>query len=144
MSSEPKIESSIWEKIGDSLSAFSESVGKFITRLFGSSNERVIRGLGYVRASKAGAVHTVTPGSMLAQVNELEPKMQALDAEGLKNVTVQIREKLKQGATLDSVLPEAYAACREAAKRTKNMRHFDVQILGGAILHGYGQGRGNI
>src|SRR5204862_3113667 len=49
------------------------------------------------------------------------------------------RERLKNGETLEELLPEAFAACREAAKRTKNMRHFDVQILGGIVLH-----RGNI
>jgi preprotein translocase subunit SecA len=128
---------SFLEKIGDKLSAFSEAVANFLTRLLGSSNERHIRKLGYVR-HKDGT-HEVIPGSLLAQVNELEPKMRALSDEDIKGLTPKFRERLRQGATLDDILPEAFAACREAARRTKNMRHFDVQILGGAVLH-----KGNI
>jgi preprotein translocase subunit SecA len=106
-------------------------------RLFGSSNQRYIRKLGYVRA-KDGS-HTVIPGSLLAQVNDLEPQMRALSDEELAGLTPKFRERLAQGAPLDDLLPEAFAACREAGHRTKNMRHFDVQILGGIVLH-----RGNI
>src|SRR5207245_2366258 len=62
---------SFWEKLGDGLSAFSEGFGKFLMRLMGSSNERYVRKLGYIRASKPGATHTVIPGSLLAQVNDL-------------------------------------------------------------------------
>src|SRR6185437_3215738 len=121
------------------LSVFSEGVGTFLLGLFGSSNERYIRGLGYIRATAAGATHTVIPGSLLAQVNELEEKMRGLSDDELKALTPKYRERLAQGATLESLLPEAFAACREAGRRTKNMRHFDVQILGGIVLH-----RGNI
>ncbi|HEX5271637.1 MAG TPA: preprotein translocase subunit SecA, partial [Gemmataceae bacterium] len=87
----------------------------------------------------ADGSHTATPGHTLARVNELEPQMRARSDDELKAVTPRLREKLAQGATLDDLLPEAFAACREAGRRTKNMRHFDVQILGGAVLH-----RGNI
>src|SRR5205807_3820021 len=76
---------------------------------------------------------------LLAQVNELEEKMHVLSPEELKALTPQLRQRLANGATLEDLLPEAFAACREAAYRTKNMRHFDVQILGGIVLH-----RGNI
>ncbi len=76
---------------------------------------------------------------MLAQVNELEEKMHALSDDELKALTPQFRQRLAQGTPLDDLLPEAFAACREAALRTKNMRHFDTQILGGVVLH-----RGNI
>src|SRR5215471_11274188 len=65
--------------------------------------------------------------------------MQALSDEELRGLTPKFRERLAQGATLDDLLPEVFAACREAGKRTKNMRHFDVQMLGGIVLH-----RGNI
>src|SRR5262249_47203344 len=137
MATETAVDVSIWEKIGDGFTTFAEGLGTVLTRLFGSSNERMVRQLGYIRA-KDGS-YTVTPGSLLAQVNELEPKMQALSDEELKGITPQLKEQISRGATLEDVLPEAFAACREAAKRTKNMRHFDVQILGGEILH-----RGNI
>jgi preprotein translocase subunit SecA len=137
MSTETQMDVGFWEKLGDGLSAFSEGVARFLTRLFGSSNERYVRSLGYVRA-KDGS-HQVVPGSLLAQVNELEEQMKAKSDDELRQMTPRLREKLAQGATLDELLPEAFAACREAARRTKNMRHFDVQILGGIVLH-----RGNI
>ncbi len=139
MATEAQIDISIWEKIGDGLSAFAENVGRFLTRLFGASNERYVRNLGYLRPNKAGAVHTVVPGSLLAQVNDLEEKMRSLSDEQLRELTPQFRQRLTQGSTIEDLLPEAFAACREAARRTKNMRHFDVQILGGIVLH-----RGNI
>ncbi|HJT77446.1 MAG TPA: preprotein translocase subunit SecA [Gemmataceae bacterium] len=123
----------VWDQLTDKMNAFSEWGAKALLRLFGDSNERTIRKLGYVR--NADGSHTATPGHILAQVNELEPKMRALSDDELKAVTPKLREKLAQGATLDDLLPEAFAACREAGRRTKNMRHFDVQILGGAVLH---------
>jgi preprotein translocase subunit SecA len=128
---------SFFEKLGDGLTATSEAIANFLTRVLGSSNERYIRKLGYI-GSKNGS-YQVVPGLLLHQVNVLEEKMQALSDEELKALTLAFRERLAQGATLDDLLPEAYAACREAARRTKNMRHFDVQILGGIVLH-----RGNI
>src|SRR5207245_11414584 len=82
---------------------------------------------------------TIIAGSELAQVNELEERMRALSEEELKALTPQLRQRLANGATLEELLPEAFAACREAAFRTKNMRHFDVQILAGVVVH-----RGNI
>src|SRR5205823_14787780 len=79
--------------------------------------------------------HNVTPGSLLAQMNALEPSMQALSEEELRGLTPKYRERLAKGETLEDLLPEVFAACREAAFRTKNMRHFDVQMLGGVVLH---------
>jgi preprotein translocase subunit SecA len=128
-----------FERLGDGLSAFSETISKFLTRLLGSSNERYVRTLGYIRPASPGATHTVIPNSMLEQVNRLEEQMRALSDEQLRELTPQLRESLRKGASLEDLLPEAFAACREAGRRTKNMRHFDVQILGGIVLH-----RGNI
>src|SRR6516225_9482264 len=133
------IDLNILERLGDGFNTLSEGMANFVTRLFGSSNERYVRGLGYIRSKHPDIPPTVTPGSLLAQVNELEEKMHSLSDAELKDVTRQYRERLGQGQTLEDLLPEAFAACREAALRTKNMRHFDVQILGGIILH-----RGNI
>jgi preprotein translocase subunit SecA len=127
------------EKLGDGINAFSEHVGRFLTRVLGSSNERYIRKLGYVRTKDPDMPYKVVPGSLLDQVNSLEDKMRGLSDEELKALTPQYRERLAKGETLDDLLPEAFAACREAGRRTKNMRHFDVQILGGIALH-----RGNI
>jgi preprotein translocase subunit SecA len=128
-----------WEYFTDALGAFSEGVVNFLGRLFGSSNERQIRALGYLPSRDPSANHIVTPGSLLAQVNDLEETMKAKSDAELKGMTAHFRERLAAGETLEDLLPEAFAACREAGRRTKNMRHFDVQIVGGVVLH-----RGNI
>jgi preprotein translocase subunit SecA len=92
---------------------------QFLTRVFGSRNERLVRGYGrYVRAA-----------------SELEPTIQALSDDGLRAKTDEFRQRLKDGAKLDDLLPEAFAVVREAARRTLKMRHFDVQLIGGTTLH---------
>src|SRR5581483_9088926 len=72
---------------------------------------------------------------VIDQINSLEPEIQKLSAEQLKEKTQQLKEKLSQGKTLNDLLPEAFALVREAARRTLNQRHFDVQLIGGAVLH---------
>jgi preprotein translocase subunit SecA len=69
------------------------------------------------------------------KVNALEPSMAALDDAALSAKTVEFRARLAAGEELDDMLPEAFAVCREASKRVMNMRHFDVQIMGGTVLH---------
>src|SRR5271166_5170794 len=101
MATDPKIEATFWETLSDGLSGFSEKVGRFLTRMLGASNERYVRKLGYIRPNKVGATHTVLPGSLLAQINELEPKMRALSEEELRESTPKFRERLAHGATLD-------------------------------------------
>jgi preprotein translocase subunit SecA len=92
---------------------------QFLTRLFGSRNDRIVRGY----------------GKMVREVGGFEPAMQALSDEALRGKTAEFRERLKGGASLDDLLPEAFAAVREAAHRAMNMRHFDVQLIGGMTLH---------
>jgi preprotein translocase subunit SecA len=138
MATQTEMETGLLEKIGDKLNSFVEGSIGFVTRLFGSANERTVKSVGYLR-SKGSDVHTAIPGSLLDQINKLEDKMKALSDDELKGQTVTFKERLKAGATLDDLLPEAFAACREAARRSKNMRHYDVQMVGGAVLH-----RGNI
>jgi len=90
-----------------------------LKRIFGSRNDRMIRGYGrYIRAAK-----------------ELEPGLKALSDESLRGKTEEFRQRLRDGATLDDLLPEAFAVVREAASRTLKMRHFDVQLIGGIALH---------
>ncbi len=72
---------------------------------------------------------------VVAQINALEPAMQALDDAGLRAKTDELRKRVADGAGVDDVLPEAFAVCREAARRTLRMRHFDVQLIGGMVLH---------
>lgn len=69
------------------------------------------------------------------RINELEPQISKLSDEELKGKTVEFKQKLERGATLDDLLIEAYAVVREVAKRTIGMRHFDVQLIGGIVLH---------
>jgi preprotein translocase subunit SecA len=90
-----------------------------LTRIFGSRNDRVLRGL----------------RKLVAQINELEPSFQALDDAALKGKTDEFRKRLADGASLDSLLPEAFATVREAARRTLGLRHYDVQLIGGMVLH---------
>jgi preprotein translocase subunit SecA len=90
-----------------------------LTRVFGSRNERLIRGYGrMVRAAAA-----------------MEPALQALPDEALRNKTAEFRERLKQGTPLDALAAEAFAVVREASRRTLKLRHFDVQLIGGMVLH---------
>lgn len=72
---------------------------------------------------------------IVARINELEPSMQKLTDDELTALTAKFRQRHDNGESLDSLLPEAYAACREAAKRTLGQRHYDVQLLGGIVLH---------
>jgi len=96
---------------------------KFISRkLFGTDNERTLKKIAPV----------------VRAVNELEPRIQPLTDDQLRAKTAEFKEKLSQGASLDDILPEAFAVVREASRRTTKMRHFDVQLIGGAVLH---QGR---
>jgi len=72
---------------------------------------------------------------LVARVNALEPAMQALSDEALRAKTEEFRRRLAQGETLEDLMAEAFAAVREASVRRVGLRHFDVQIIGGAILH---------
>jgi preprotein translocase subunit SecA len=112
--------SELWDKTTDVFTAFSENVSEGLVRLFGSSNERRVR---QMRAQ-------------VAVINELEPQMQALSAEALLAKTAEFRERRARGERLDDLLPEAFAAARESGRRYLNMRHFDVQLMGGMMLHG--------
>ncbi|NOY70077.1 MAG: preprotein translocase subunit SecA [Deltaproteobacteria bacterium] len=94
-------------------------VGAFLTRIFGSKNERVLK--------------KIYP--IVDAVNALEPEISALDDAALAGRTTLFKERIAKGESLDNLLVEAFAVVREASKRTLGMRHFDVQIIGGAILH---------
>ncbi len=74
-------------------------------------------------------------GKSVAKINELESSFEALSDDQLKEKTTEFKARFEKGETLDDLLPEAFAACREASKRTMGMRHFDVQLVGGMTLH---------
>ncbi|MEQ8482951.1 MAG: preprotein translocase subunit SecA [Pseudomonadales bacterium] len=90
-----------------------------LLRIFGTKNSRELKRMGKV----------------VARINALEDDVTALSDEELRSVTPRLKERLAQGEKLDDLLPEAFAAVREAAKRSKGMRHFDVQLIGGITLH---------
>ncbi len=97
-------------------------IGKALTKVFGSKNDRVLK--------------TIKP--IVNRVNELESTVTSLDDAQLAARTVEFRERIAKGESLDQILPEAFATMREAGKRVLGERHYDVQIIGGVILH---QGR---
>jgi preprotein translocase subunit SecA len=94
----------------------------FLTKIFGSRNQRLLKQ--YQKSVR--------------DINALEPQMEALSDADLQAKTTEFKQRLAGGATLDDILPEAFAVCREAAKRVMKMRHFDVQLIGGMVLH-YGK-----
>jgi preprotein translocase subunit SecA len=92
---------------------------KLAKKLFGSVNDRKVRNM----------------KAQVARINALEQNYEALSDEALRNKTAEYRQRLARGAKLEELLPEAFATVREAAKRVLNMRHFDVQMMGGIVLH---------
>src|SRR4029450_5986112 len=94
-------------------------IGAIARKLFGSSNERRIK--------------SYLP--RVAAINALEPQLEGLSDEALRARTDAFKQQVADGASLDDILVEAFATCREAAKRTLGQRHFDVQLIGGMILH---------
>lgn len=94
-------------------------LGKIFKAVFGSKNDRELKRMRKV----------------VTKINGLEPTFEALNDEALKQKTTEFRERFEKGETLDQLLPEAFAAVREASKRKMGMRHFDVQMIGGMTLH---------
>ncbi|MBI1790350.1 MAG: preprotein translocase subunit SecA [Acidobacteria bacterium] len=90
-----------------------------LAKIFGTKNEREVK--------------VIRP--TIAAINELEPEMQRLSDQELAARTVQFKERMAQGAALDDLLVEAFAVCREGGRRVLDMRHFDVQLIGGIFLH---------
>ena len=94
-------------------------IGALAKAVFGSSNDRYVKSL----------------DKIVASINALEPQLESFSDEELAAQTAKFREQLNQGKTLDDILPEAFATVREASKRVLGMRHFDVQMIGGIVLH---------
>jgi preprotein translocase subunit SecA len=94
-------------------------VDTILAKVIGTANDRELKRL----------------NPLVAEINALEPQIQPLTDEELKNKTAEFRQRLAEGADLDDLLPEAFAVVREAGRRTLNMRHFDVQLIGGIVLH---------
>ena len=94
-------------------------INSLLTRVFGSRNERLLKQL----------------QRSVAKINALEPELEKLSDEALKAKTPEFQQRIQGGESLDKLLPEAFAVCREASRRVLGMRHYDVQLIGGMVLH---------
>lgn len=108
-----------WEGVGNFFGGIMHRFERGVTAMFGSSNARYIRKL----------------QARVEAINSLEPNYQAMSDEELRAQTQKFRDRLKAGETLDDLLIEAFAVCREGGRRFLGMRHFDVQLIGGMVLH---------
>ena len=109
----------IWEIISQFFGGLTRSFERSVTAMFGSSNARYIKKL----------------QTVVDAINAIEGKFQALSDEELKNQTVLFKERIANGEGLDDILIEAFAACRASGMRHLGMRHYDVQMIGGMVLH---------
>jgi len=94
-------------------------INSLLTRVFGSRNERQLRQLNRI----------------VAKINALEPELEKLSDAQLQAKTPEFKQRIADGEGLDKILPEAFAVCREASRRVMGMRHYDVQLIGGMVLH---------
>jgi preprotein translocase subunit SecA len=94
-------------------------LNRLLTSIFGSRNDRLVKQL----------------GGIVKKINAFESQMEALSDADLQAKTPELKARIANGETLDKVLPEAFAVCREASKRVLGMRHYDVQLIGGMVLH---------
>ncbi len=94
-------------------------IGNILQKVFGTRHDREVKKL----------------RPLVAKINDLEPEIQALSDDELKAKTPEFKQRIENGESLDSLLPEAFAVVREAGKRVLNMRHYDVQLIGGIVLH---------
>ena len=109
----------IWDAVSNVASALGAQIERFITGLFGSSNARFLKRL----------------EPKIEAINSLEPRYQEMTDAELRAQTAEFRRRIAAGETLDDLLVEAFAVCREAGRRFLGMRHYDVQLIGGMVLH---------
>jgi preprotein translocase subunit SecA len=109
----------IWDSLSNGAAAAGGRIERLITGLFGSSNARYLRRL----------------EPRIEAINALEPKYQAMSDAELRGQTADFKRRLAAGETLDDILVEAFAVCREGGRRFLGMRHYDVQLIGGMVLH---------
>ena len=109
----------IWDAVTNTAAAAGHRVERLLTGMFGSSNARYLRRL----------------EPKIEAINSLEPRYQGMTDAELRGQTAEFRRRLAAGETLDDILPEAFGVCREAGSRWLGMRHYDVQLVGGMVLH---------
>jgi len=109
----------LWDAVGGAAAGFGDRVSRGLTGLFGSANARTLRRL----------------EPKIEAINSLEDRYRAMTDAELRGQTEEFRRRLAAGETLDDILPEAFAVCREGGVRFLGMRHYDVQLIGGMVLH---------
>lgn len=109
----------LWEGTGLFFSGLMQSFERGVTSIFGTSNSHVVRRM----------------QSRIARINSFEEKLSQLSNDELREQTTKFKQRLRDGESLDDILEEAFATCREAGKRYLKMRHYDVQLIGGMVLH---------
>lgn len=109
----------LWEGTGLFFSGLMQSFERGVTSIFGTSNSHVVRRM----------------QSRIARINAFEEKLSQLSNDELREQTAKFKQRLRDGESLDDILEEAFATCREAGKRYLKMRHYDVQLIGGMVLH---------
>jgi preprotein translocase subunit SecA len=109
----------LWEGTGLFFSGLMQSFERGVTSIFGTSNSHVVRRM----------------QSRIARINSFEEQLSQLSNDELREQTAKFKQRLRDGESLDDILEEAFATCREAGKRYLKMRHYDVQLIGGMVLH---------
>ena len=109
----------IWESISVFFAGLMSSFEKGVTSVFGSANARVVKKM----------------QARVESINALEPKYEPMTDDQLREETESLKKRIEAGETLDDLLVEAFAICREGGKRFLKMRHYDVQLMGGMVLH---------
>ena len=110
----------IWDVISNFFGGLLSAFERTVTNLFGSSNARTVKKM----------------QSRVDAINALESKYEAFTEDQLREETQKFRDRFSAGESLDNILTEAFAVCREGGKRFLGMRHYDVQLIGGMVLHG--------
>ena len=95
-------------------------INNVLSKVVGSRNDRLIK-------KYSGQV---------SKINALEAQMQSMSDDDLESITARFKQRIENNETMDRILPEAFAAVREASRRTLGLRHYDVQLIGGMVLHG--------
>src|SRR5438445_1966350 len=108
-----------WDGMGNLVGGLMHGFERGVTSVFGTSNARFVRKL----------------QTKVEAINALEPRYQAMSDAELREQTVKFRERLRAGETLEDILIEAFAVCREGGRRFLGMRHYDVQLIAGMVLH---------
>ncbi len=121
------------DRIGDWFTVFTGWIERFITAVCSARPTAAVSANSALTGTNRRGTSKVIPGSILDRINSQEAEWQKLSDEELKQTATKFRKRLAAGETLDDLLVEAFAVCREAGRRFLGMRHYDVQLMGGML-----------